>query len=35
MTMTAGVTPSGEGIDGIAWDILGQTYVPKQLNENS
>jgi len=35
MTMTAGVTLSGEGIDGIAWDILGQTYVPKQLCENS
>ena len=35
MTMTAGVTPKGEGIEGIAWDILGQTYVPKQLCENS
>lgn len=27
--LTAGVTPASEGIDGIAWDILGQTYVPK------
>lgn len=35
MTMTAGVTPDGEGMDGKSWDILGQTYVPKQLNENS
>jgi uncharacterized RmlC-like cupin family protein len=33
--MTAGVTPSGEGIDGLSWDILGQTYVPKQLCESS
>ena len=33
--MTAGVTPSGEGIDGITWNILGQTYVPKQLCETS
>ena len=33
--MTAGVTPSGEGIDGIAWNILGQTYVPKQITESS
>ncbi|MEM1201561.1 MAG: cupin domain-containing protein [Pseudomonadota bacterium] len=33
--MTAGVTPSGEGIDGISWNILGQTYVPMQLTESS
>ena len=31
MIMTAGVTPHGTGIDGISWNILGQTYVPKQL----
>jgi oxalate decarboxylase/phosphoglucose isomerase-like protein (cupin superfamily) len=35
MTMTAGVTLAGEGLDGISWDILGQTYVPKQLCETS
>ncbi len=35
MTMTAGVTKAGEGIDGIRWNILGQTYVPKQLTEAS
>lgn len=35
MTMTAGVTPTGTGIDGIAWNVLGQTYVPKQLSESS
>ena len=33
--MTAGVMPKGEGMDGIAWNILGQTYVPKQLCEAS
>ncbi len=33
--MTAGVTGAGEGIDGITWNILGQTYVPKQLCETS
>ena len=33
--MTAGVTPAGEGIDGIKWNILGQTYVPMQLTESS
>lgn len=25
----AGVTPAGKGLDGIVWNILGQTYVPK------
>jgi quercetin dioxygenase-like cupin family protein len=33
--MTAGVTANGEGIDGITWNILGQTYVPKQVCETS
>lgn len=33
--MTAGVTPAGTGIDNISWNILGQTYVPKQLCEDS
>ncbi|MFE1597347.1 cupin domain-containing protein [Methylobacterium sp. ID0610] len=34
-SMTAGVTPAGEGIEGIRWSILGQTYVPKQLSDSS
>lgn len=29
--MTAGITAAGSGIDGISWNILGQTYVPKQI----
>ena len=33
--MTAGVTPAGEGIEGVKWNILGQTYVPMQLTESS
>jgi len=33
--MTAGITKAGEGIEGIRWNILGQTYVPKQLCEAS
>ncbi len=33
--MTAGVTSAGQGIDGISWSILGQTYVPKQVSEYS
>ncbi|MGL4288296.1 MAG: cupin domain-containing protein [Phreatobacter sp.] len=35
MTMTAGLTRSQDGLDGIAWNILGQTYVPKQHSANS
>ena len=35
MTMTAGITRANEGLDGIVWNILGQTYVPKQLTEHS
>ena len=34
-TETAGVTKAATGIDGISWSILGQTYVPKQLTDNS
>jgi quercetin dioxygenase-like cupin family protein len=33
--MTPGITKAGTGIDGIVWNILGQIYVPKQVNENS
>jgi quercetin dioxygenase-like cupin family protein len=33
--LIAGVTPASEGLDGIAWDILGQTYVPKLLSEHA
>ena len=33
--LTAGITKAGTGIDGIAWNILGQTYVPKALSESS
>ena len=33
--LTAGVTRANEGIDAITWSILGQTYVPKTLSEDS
>ena len=33
--LTAGVTRANEGLDNISWNILGQTYVPKTLNEDS
>ena len=33
--LTAGITKAGTGLDGIVWNILGQTYVPKQLSDNS
>ncbi|SEF67477.1 cupin domain-containing protein [Bosea lathyri] len=33
--LTAGVTKANEGLDAISWNILGQTYVPKMLSEDS
>jgi quercetin dioxygenase-like cupin family protein len=33
--MTAGVTPAGSSVDGIVWNILGQTYRPLQRSESS
>jgi quercetin dioxygenase-like cupin family protein len=33
--MEAGIVGSQDGMDGIRWNILGQTYVPKQLTEAS
>jgi quercetin dioxygenase-like cupin family protein len=33
--MTAGITEAGAGINGISWNILGQTYVPKAHTDSS
>src|ERR1700744_868410 len=33
-TITAGVTPSGRGLDGLVWNILGQTYTQMQRSES-
>ncbi len=33
--LTAGITKAGTGIEGISWNILGGTYMPKSLNEQS
>jgi quercetin dioxygenase-like cupin family protein len=35
MKMQAGITVAGSGMPDLSWNILGQTYVPKQLSENS
>ena len=35
LTMAPGITRAGEGIDDIAWNILGQIYVPKQVSKKS
>ena len=32
-TTVAGVTRADEGLDGISWNILGQTYVPKVVSD--
>jgi quercetin dioxygenase-like cupin family protein len=33
--MLAGVTQANQGMDHISWNILGQTYVPKQLSKSA
>jgi uncharacterized RmlC-like cupin family protein len=35
MSLAPGITKAGEGLDNIAWNILGQTYVPKEVCESS
>jgi quercetin dioxygenase-like cupin family protein len=35
MKLTPGITRAGEGLEGISWNILGQTYVPKEVSEDS
>ena len=32
---TNGITRAGTGLEGISWNILGQTYVPKSLSADS
>jgi quercetin dioxygenase-like cupin family protein len=34
-TEIAGITRANEGMQGISWNILGQTYVPKSCTEHS
>ena len=33
--MTAGVTREGSSVDGLSWNILGQTYTPLQVTDSS
>jgi quercetin dioxygenase-like cupin family protein len=33
--LTAGVTRKGEGLQGVVWNILGQTYTPKLCSERT
>ena len=35
MDETAGITGAKEGREGVTWNILGQTYVPKSLSDRS
>ena len=34
-TELVGITRANEGLQGISWNILGQTYVPKHVTEHS
>jgi len=29
------ITPANVGLDGVAWNVMGQVYVPKQVSEES
>jgi len=33
--MEKGVTAASEGLEGMAWNVVGQTYVPKLLSQNA
>ncbi len=35
MSMVPGITRAGESLNGVVWNILGQTYAPKQLSADS
>ncbi len=35
MTLTPGITPSTDGLDGVAWNVVGHTYTPKLLSESA
>jgi quercetin dioxygenase-like cupin family protein len=35
MASEQGVTRSGESLDGVVWDVMGQTYKPVQLSPSS
>jgi quercetin dioxygenase-like cupin family protein len=35
LSETIGITPGNAGLDNISWNILGQTYVPKQFTDHS
>jgi quercetin dioxygenase-like cupin family protein len=32
---TLGITAAQDALEGLRWDILGQTYIPKQLSDQS
>ena len=35
MQMQAGVTAAADGLDGLAWNVVGHTYTPKLLSDNA
>jgi quercetin dioxygenase-like cupin family protein len=35
MASEQGVTRAGESLDGVVWDVMGQTYKPVQLSQSS
>jgi len=35
MGMDAGITAAADGLEGLAWNVVGHTYTPKLLSENA
>ncbi|MFK7997580.1 MAG: cupin domain-containing protein [Granulosicoccus sp.] len=33
--MDKGITPAATGLEGVSWNVVGQTYVPKLLSHNA
>ena len=35
MTLTPGITPAADGVDGTAWNVVGHTYTPKLVSDTA
>lgn len=35
MPQMVGITPAGESVDGVSWNVVGHTYTPKLHTENA
>ncbi|MCZ4280898.1 cupin domain-containing protein [Kiloniella laminariae] len=35
MSFTMGITPKADGLEGVSWNVVGQTYTPKLHSDNA